>query len=105
MLKLKQVDYKTQQEYNKRIAKLLDSGYTVYIAAYMLSGTFNIKYKVTIGLHKALQVGGYRVELLRFKPGNKVFWGRDVEAPVEKALLADEFMQALYKAFRLLKLL
>ena len=105
MLKLKQVDYKTQQEYNKRIAKLLDSGYTVYITAYLLSGTFDIKYKVTVGLNKALQVGGYRVELLRFKPGSNVLWGRDVEVKVEKTLLADEFIQALYKAFRLLKLL
>jgi hypothetical protein len=94
-----QVDFKLHQLYNRRIAKLLGLGKSVYIVSYV--GLDNLpKYKVFVELLSALlsTMGEeYAVNLVKFKLGKaqpKSYWGK-VELETMRAIESDRFLQAL----------
>lgn len=96
-----QLSFKTQQQYNKRIHKLLGLGYRVYVTAYFPPGSFDLRYKVHLSLLAAqlFSQHAYVLSVSKFKLGYKLprsLWGK-VELDAMLALQADKFIQLLYK--------
>jgi hypothetical protein len=98
-----QLDFKTHQLYNSRIAKLLSLGKSVYVVSYV--GLNNLpKYRVFVSLLPALlsTMGGeYTVNIVKFKTGRtrpKSYWGQ-VELETMRAIESDRFLQALNRPF------
>jgi hypothetical protein len=98
-----QLNFKTHRLYNRRIAKLLSLGKSVYIVSYV--GLDNLpKYRVFVELLPALlsTMGGeYTVNLIKFKLGQtqpKSYWGQ-VELETMRAIESDRFLQAFNRYF------
>jgi hypothetical protein len=99
-----QLNFKTHQLYNRRIAKLLGLGKSVYVVSYV--GLDNLpKYRVFVELLPALlSTTGeeYPVNLIKFKLGKtqpKSYWGK-VELETMRAIESDRFLQALNQYFK-----
>lgn len=96
-----QLSFKTHQQYNRRIYKLLGLGYRVYVTAYLPQASYSVKYKVSLSLSEAQRFSKcvYVLSITRFKLGYKLppsLWGK-VELDTMLALQAAEIIQLLYK--------